>query len=120
MLRVGNRNTKLNFVKVKRTLVRKKNKVYSNVPQSIQQLQKEMFEEYGHTLDRKTRFYLGSKTTEEYAFAVFFSDYVVKFIEEHIPVGSRYYLMDGTFDSLPKGMYQLLTISVAYENNVSV
>lgn len=123
--RVGNRNTRLNYSQVKRTIARKKNSVYPKIPRSIQQFQKEFLKpeilnEYGYTLDGDARFYLGTEIAEEYAFAVFYSDYVVKFIKEKIPVGSRFYLMDGTFDSLPEGVYQLLTISIAYDNNVSV
>lgn len=110
---------------MKLTIARKKNKKYPKIPQSLQEVQSEfskpeILNKFGYNLDGDAKFYLGSCITEEYQFIVFYSDFVANFIRENIPVGSRYYLMDGTFDSLPKGVYQLLTISIAYENNVSI
>lgn len=109
---------------MKKTIARKKNKTYPKIPRSIGEFEKEFLKprilnEFGYTLDGDARFYLGTEITENYQFIVFYSDYTVNFIREKIPVGSRCYLMDGTFDSLPKGLYQLLTISIKYENNVS-
>lgn len=91
----------------------------------MQQLEKEFLKlkilnEFGYTLAGDALFYLGTVIQKNYEFVVFHSDFVANFIEEKIPVGCWYYLMDGTFDSLPRGVYQLLTISIAYENNVSV
>lgn len=109
---------------MKRTIARKKNKKYPKIPKSIKELQEEFLKpkilnDYGYNYDGDAEFYLGCSITEDYGFVVFYSDFVANFIKENIPVGSRYYLMDGTFASLPDGIYQLLTISIAYENNVS-
>lgn len=118
------RNTKLNYNQVKRTIARKKNKVYPRIPRSMQEFKTEfskpsILHEYGNNLDNDARFYLDTEITDDYEFIVFYSAYVKNFIEEKIPVGSRNYLMDATFDSLPKGVYQLLIISLGYDNNVS-
>lgn len=114
----------MTYNQVKKTIARKKNKQYPKIPQTLKQLGKEfskpkILNEYGFNLEGDARFYVGTKITKEYEFIVFYSDYVMNFIKEKIPIGSRYYLMDGTFGSLPKGLYQLLTISIAYEENVS-
>lgn len=110
---------------MKQTIARKKKREYPKIPRSIQEFQKEfskpeILNKYGYNLDGDAKFYLGSSITEEYEFVVFYSDFVANFIKENIPVGSRYYLMDGTFGSLSEGIYQLLTISIAYQNNVSI
>lgn len=76
--------------------------------------------EYGHTLDGDSKFYLGTEITEDYKFTIFYSEFVMNFIKENISIGSRRYMMDATFDSLPDGYYQLLIIAVEYRNNVSV
>lgn len=122
---VGFRNTNLSYHTVKRTIARKKNKQYSKIPRTFEQLKaafsnSEVLNEYGLNLDGDAKFYLGTKITKEYEFAVFYSDFVVNFIEKEIPAERRFYLMDATFASLPKGIYQLLVITIAYKNNVSI
>lgn len=57
--------------------------------------------------------------TPNYEFTIFASQFVMSFIQQNIRPGDRNYLMDGTFDSLPNGFYQLLIIALEYENDVS-
>lgn len=75
---------------------------------------------YGYTLDGDSRFYIDTIVTQEYSFIIFCSQYVVNFIKDNIPVGSRHYMMDGTFGSIPKAFYQLLIIAIEYQNDVSI
>lgn len=49
----------------------------------------------------------------------FCSYFVKEFIEQNIPIGSRLFLMDGTFDKLPLNYYQLLIIAVEFRGDVS-
>lgn len=65
------------------------------------------------------KFYVDTVITTEYAFTLFVSKFVVDFIEKNIEPAARNYLLDATFDSLPKGYYQLLIISIEYQNDVS-
>lgn len=123
-IRFGSRNTNLKFEKVKRTLERNKNRKYPKIPSNIQQLQKdfktrEILNEYGSTLDGDTKFYIDTVITPDYEFTIFASQFVMSFINDNITPGSRNYLMDGTFNSLPNGFYQLLIIAIEYENDVS-
>lgn len=104
---------------------RHKTKVYSGVPKSIVELrdkfsQPEIMQKYGYTLDGKSPFYAGTVVKPGFAFTVFASQYAMDFIQKNIPPGSRRYLMDGTFDSLPNDFYQLLIIGIEYRNAVSV
>lgn len=76
-------------------------------------------EKYGYTLENDARFYAGTVSKSKYGFTVFASEFVIKFIEKNIAPKSRRYLMDGTFDKLPSPFYQLLIISIEYQNDVS-
>lgn len=109
---------------MKRTIIRKKNKQYPKIPRTIEQFKEEfakpqIMKEYGRTLHGDSNFYLGTEITEDYKFAVFYSEFVVNFIKEKIAINSRRYVMDATFDSLPDGYYQLLIIAVEFQNHVS-
>lgn len=105
-----------------RSLYRWKSENHPKTPSSIKELKSEfekpeIIEKYGKTYVGGDNFYSGTFLSPEYDFTVFSSPFVMKFIEENIK--DRRYLMDGTFDSLPKGFYQLLIISIEYQNDVS-
>lgn len=121
--RVGITNTQLSYKKVARTIARKKSQRYPNDPtiQEIQQefLKPEIMTKYGYTLDGNAKFYMDTIAESDYQFTVFCSDFVRQFVEKNIDVGSRKYLIDGTFDNLPVGYYQLMIVSIEYQNDVS-
>lgn len=120
---VGICNTQLSYNKVKRTIERKKNQRYPKEPttQEIGQvfMEPEIMNKYGYTLDGDAKFYIETIVETDYQFTIFCSQFVIDFIEKKICIGSRKYLMDGTFDKLPVGYYQMLTVSVEYRNDVS-
>lgn len=109
---------------MKKTLERCKNKAYQKPGRSLEEIrnqfqEEKIMEEYGYNLENDSRFYVGTKIAADYGFVVFKSQYVVDFINESIPPESRHYVMDGTFDSLPKEFYQLIIIAIEYQNEVS-
>lgn len=102
-----------------------KNVEHPAIPKTIQEIRNafqdpEIKEKYGDSYDGDGKFYIDTVLTPDYDFTVFASPFVMEFIEKDIPATSRSYLMDGTFDSLPKGYYQLLIISIEYENHVGI
>lgn len=76
-------------------------------------------DKYGYNMEHDAKCYIDTVVTPHYAFTVFASKFVIDFIEKNIEPSTRNYLMDATFDSLPKGFYQLLIISIEYQNDVS-
>lgn len=118
------RNTNLKYMSVKKTLERHKTVQYSNVPRTIQALHDafkdpEVYDKYGISFERDARFYIGTSVLPNHAFSVFASQFVIDFVKENIDPALRKYLMDATFGSLPRQFYQLLTITIEYQNNVS-
>lgn len=125
MIRDGFRNTQLDHNRIKQTLLRHKNKKYPKDPGTVNGiretfLQEEIFKEYGSNLEGDEDFYIDIIVEEDFAFTIFASKFVIDFIEKNIAPSSRTYLMDGTFDSLPNAYYQLLVISIEYNNDVSI
>lgn len=115
--------SKLNFKSCEATLHRLKNEKYPEIPKSHQQIKEllekpENLEKYGMTLTKKKPFYIGSVVNEKFSFFVFASLLTIEFIKEHIKVGQRFYLMDGTFQTAPRNFYQTLIISIEYKNDV--
>lgn len=78
----------------------------------------EILQKYGFTYDHDAPLYVDTVVTPDYAFTIFKSQFVIDQIEEHIQPAERKYLMDGTFDRIPKEYYQLVIISVEYKNDV--
>lgn len=117
--RNGFRNTQLDYDRMKRTLIRHKNKKYPIAPRSVEGIRQtfmepDIFEEYGRNKERDADFYIGTvchvgdeedENDKDYAFTVFASKYVIDFIKK-MPPHQRLYLMDGTFDSLPSEYYR--------------
>lgn len=121
-LRDRNTGTNLKFQNVDRSLHRWKNDQHPKIPNSIQELQSafekpEIIDKYGSTYEGNGKFYINTILSPKCDFTVFASPFIMKFIEENIK--DRRYLMDGTFDSLPKGFYQMLIISIEYKDDVS-
>lgn len=79
-----------------------------------------ILEEYGLTLNKKNRFYVGSKATKEFAFHVFMSFSVIEMIRKFITPEHRRYLVDGTFKIAPSQFRQLLIISIEYKKDVCI
>lgn len=75
-------------------------------------------EKFGKTLDKQRQFYIDSVVSETFSFHVFASLAVISFIKQHIKPNERFYSMDGTFQVVPKGLSQLLIISIQYKNKV--
>lgn len=71
-------------------------------------------DKFGKTLD----FDIDSVLRPTFSFHLFASLCVISFIKEHIKPGERFYSMDGTFQVVPKGLSQLLIISIQYKNKV--
>lgn len=109
----------MRFEKVEKTLRRHKNKAHPKASQSIGELFKDpqIMHEYGHNLERDSKFYIDSVEAQDYGFTLFASQYTIDFFKQNIK--HRKYLMDATFDSLPESYYQLLVIAIEYRNDVS-
>lgn len=106
-------------------MARWKNKSYPQRPKNIDEI-KNLFndpailQQYGRTLDNKSQLYIDTEIHgEEHAFCIFSSAATVEFVRHNIAPGQRRYLLDGTFRVVPKEFYQMLTISIEYENDVS-
>lgn len=109
---------------MKRTLLRHKNPTYPSYLKTVDGIRdifkkENVMEKYGYNLENDARFYAGTVSNEKHGFTVFASQFVINFIQKNIAPKSRCYLMDGTFDKLPRPFYQLLIISIEYQNDVS-
>lgn len=108
---------------MQRTLQRHKNKQYPKNLDSIEGIREtfkdpRIIQDYGKNLGGDEMFYIDTVVHENHAFTLFASKYAINFINDNIPPESRHYLMDATFDSLPNEFYQLLIISIEYNNDV--
>lgn len=115
----------MNFHRIKQTLTRHKNKTYPKDPGSIDGIrekfmQEHILKEYGSNLEGNEDFYIATVVMDDFAFTILASKFVFDFIDKNIEPSSRSYLMDGTFDSIPNAYYQLLVISIEYNNDVSI
>lgn len=109
---------------MKRNLARHKNDEYVAKANSCEEvrdifLKKAVIEKHGYTLDGDAKFYINTVIKKDFAFTIYASKFVIDFIKEKIEPHERKYLMDGTFDCMPKYFYQLLIISVEYQHEVS-
>lgn len=109
---------------MERSLQRWKNQKFPPIPTSLKELRAEIkkpeiMKKYSSTYDGDGAFYVDTVISPDYDFTIFASPFVIDFVEKNIAPESRSYLMDGTFDSLPKGFYQLLIISIEHQNDVS-
>lgn len=74
---------------------------------------------FGKTLTNKQRFYFHTEIGVDFAHQIYASMGTIEFIRKNIKVGSRKYLVDGTFRVVPRLFKQLLVISIEYMNNVN-
>lgn len=116
--------SKLTFKSVERTLYRLRDKNRPKNPENNKTIQKimavpEIDEEYGFSMNKQNRFYMGSVVKKIFAFHVFASLAVVSMIKDRIAPNDRKYLIDGTFKIVPRQFSQLLIISIQYNSDVS-
>lgn len=114
----------LTFGSVQRTLYRLRDKSRPKNPENNEEIRKAMMdpkiaEEYGYSMDKEHRFYMGSVVKKLFAFHVFASLAVINMIKEKIVPNERKYLIDATFKIVPRLFSQLLIISIQYKDNVS-
>lgn len=113
----------LDYDKMKRQLLRIKNSNYPKIPNSIEQIRhaiesKDVWENFGFNSDKSHQLYFGTVVRVRFSFIVFASMKVIQMIDSHIPVGRRKYLLDGTFQIVPRIFYQLIVINIEYHNQV--
>lgn len=116
--------SKLIFRKVKRTLNKIKNAKHPKIPQDPANLRLlfdklDIFAKYGYTLDQASSFYVDTIVTPQFSFCVFKSESIIGIIKKNIDPTHRHYLIDGTFSCVPAGFYQVIIISIEYQNDVS-
>lgn len=76
-------------------------------------------EQYGYNQDNTERFYLDTIVANTYSFTIFASMSMIKIVRHNIHPKDRHYQMDGTFKVVPRLFYQLLVISIEFQNKVS-
>lgn len=109
---------------MKRTLNKIKNATRPKIPQDPVEIRSlfenpDVFAKYGYNLDQSAPFYVDTVVKPQFSFVVFKSDSIIGIIKENIDPALRYYLIDGTFSCVPPGFYQVLIISIEYQNDVS-
>lgn len=118
--------SKLDFKKLEPQLNRLKNKQYPIKPTTSETMAVELEkpdirEKYGRTLDKQREFYIKSEVRPTFSFHLFASLAVLSFIKDHVNKPTeRFYSIDGTFNVVPKGLSQLLIISIQFKNKVCV
>lgn len=110
---------------MKRTLNNIKNAKRPKIPQDPANLRllfdkPDTFAKYGYTLDQRSSFYVDTIVEPQFSFCVFKSDSIIGIIKEYIDPTHRHYLIDGTFSCVPAGFYQVIIISIEYQNDVSL
>lgn len=120
--------SKLKLKNIERQLYRIRDKEYPEQPKSHAKVQAmfsdpEIMEEYGQTMNKRERFYVGSVINSLFAFHIWASFATINFIKSHITPDKRNYLLDGTFKIIPstsKMFSQFYIISIEYKNDVSI
>lgn len=79
----------------------------------------DIIEKYGLTLDKSARFYIDTVLSEQYSFTIFASFAILNLVRRNIDPEQRHYLIDGTFKVVPRTFYQLLIVSIEFQNDVS-
>lgn len=108
---------------MKRQLSRIKSNCYPKKPTTFKEI-KDSFDtpainlEYGRTLNQTEKLYVDTIVTVNYSFCIFASFKIINIVKQHIRPGERNYLLDGTFKVAPEMFYQLLIISIEFENDV--
>ena len=81
-------------------------------------LKPDVINKHGLTYDGDAKFYVNTIVETNFAFTVFASKFTIDTIRTIKP-SERKYLMDGTFDRIPKYFYQLLIILIEIDSDVS-
>lgn len=110
---------------MKRNMSRVKNSQYPKNPKTCEELkaiftEAEIFNKYGYNLDTTEALYIDTIVSDEYGFCLFGSQSMINIVRLHIEAKNRKYLIDGTFSCAPKLFYQLLIISIEFNNDVSI
>lgn len=79
----------------------------------------DIIEKNGLTLDKSARFYIDTVLSEQYSFIIFASFAILNLVRRNIDPEQRHYLIDGTFKVVPRTFYQLLIVSIEFQNDVS-
>lgn len=108
---------------MRQKLKKVKNANIPKQPKSLEEIhnlfqQPNIIEQYGKTQDNRHNFYQGTVWNDRFGFTIFASHATMEMVEKEIP-NKRKYLIDGTFKVTPKPFYQLLTISIEFNNDVS-
>lgn len=106
-----------------RQLTRIKTKARPKIPTNNMQILKlfqspDIIDEHGYTLDGSSRLYVDTIITEQYSICIFASFAIINMVRHNINPEQRRYLIDGTFQMVPRTFYQLLIISIEFENDV--
>lgn len=113
----------VSFSAVERTLYRAKvlRKNATNVSSiSTTYSNSENMKKYGTTLSGK-RFFKHVFTCEQFSYCIFASDDIIQEFQAAIPVASRHFLMDATFNICQFGKFShILIIHVAYRESVNI
>lgn len=117
--------SQLRFQSIKRQLIRLRDRKYPPRPTTNEEMESlfresDIIENYGKTLNKKHRLYIGSVVEEDFAFHVFASLATIDIVEKFIPTEKRKYLIDGTFSVVPRIFKQFLIIAIEYKNHVSL
>lgn len=117
--------SKLKLSSIERQLFRLRDKEYPERPKTDEDItlafhDPEILDDYGQTLNKQHPFYVDSVVNEAYSFHIFASFATIDLIKEHIEPENRNYLLDGTFKIVPRGLNQLLIISIEFKNDVCI
>lgn len=116
--------SKLKFKSVETTINRIKKKQYPALPHHLREVEKffkddKSIECFGKALTNNNKFYFDTKVGNNFAHQIYGSMATIKFVEENINACARNYVLDGTFQIVPKPFKQVLIISIEHNNNVS-
>lgn len=110
---------------MKRNMNRVKNSQYPKNPKTCEELkaiftEPDILNKYGYNLDITEALYIDDVDNDEYGFCLFASQSTINIVRLHIETKKRKYLIDGTFSCALKLFYQLLIISIEFNNDVSI
>lgn len=114
----------LDYKSMSRNLRRYTNAKYPSNPTSLSNIVEayacpETMQKYGYNLRNSERFYICTMEASKGGYTIFASCEIMQMIDDFIPPEDRKYMLDGTFDVAPLGIfYQLLVIAIDYKKDV--